>query len=228
MAWKGMFFGALIGFLLTAQRLGSGDRRHHRLMLDPEQGRRGLRPPERMRRGSISRGILSHHLRDHGPRREIRRPRIGGGNRRGAALMQELQLGARARSAPRSPVSEPESPPATMRAWRRAPARGLRPALRPAARIHGAAAARGAGRQRHLAARAQHPGCALPSGSGMSGLEFARMEASLRARQGNGFQRARRPGERWPNAMRSSRCGAGISDAGGHQGLPAPDEPAPS
>ena len=60
------------------------------------------------------------------------------------------------------------------------------------------------------------------SGSGMSGLEFANMEASLRARQ-NG---SRAPANNLAQCYAELEVDASISDPGARQGVPAPDEPA--
>ena len=138
------------------ERLGRGGRAPSSgYMLDQSRCRRArpAAPDARARSRRCSSAPLSSSWAmsrsptDASPRRRL--------TRRGR-LMHELALGPPEIGAAIACFRAGKSPAYDAEFRRRAAARGLRPALRPVARLHGAAIARSAGRQRHLAAGAQH------------------------------------------------------------------------
>ena len=123
-------------------------------------------------------------------------------------LMQELQLGPATKSPLRSNVFGRANPPAydaSLSVEQLREACGLRyDLLRAFIELQLRAALAGNG----ISPPARSILTRVAERLGMSGLEFARMEAAVRARQRRG-QQLRRPATprtgRWPSAMRSSR-----------------------
>ena len=203
MAWKGTIFGALIGLLLTRSAYGRAGRRPHRRAVRSERRpgaflSRLAAPPPRSRRCFFA-PPSSSWVMSPSPTGAYRRRKSTrhGGSCRSCAW-------GRTRSAPRSNVFERESHRRTMRVC--ASSSCARPAVcastcwphssscncarpSPATAFHR--------RRARILMRAAER-------LGMSELEFARMEAAVRARYAGATAAGDRNG-RCPNAMRSSR-----------------------
>ena len=139
-------------------------------------------------------GVLPHHFRDHGPRCEIRRPRVGGGDRRGAAADAGVATRGRAKSRAAIECFRTGKSPA-YDAELCASSSCARPAACATICWPHSSSCSCARRSPATACRRRRARILMRAAErlGMSRLEFARMEAAVRARHRRRRQRARRP-----------------------------------